>query len=127
MATLRARLRCPTLLLVVCVDTAAAAWASRPIELGNPGSRLIPLVLGPDLVPVVTDTDEARRAPELTVLSVLSVLSALAHGADPGRLGMLNALLAALSSVEKDHRFLYLRLVWGWRCQRRRRSTWEDS
>ena len=47
LTTLRARLRCPALLLVVCVDaTTAAAWCAAPIPLGPPGLELVPLVLG---------------------------------------------------------------------------------
>jgi hypothetical protein len=42
-ANLRSRLRCEVLLVVVSIDLPIAAWCARPIELGNPGSRLIPL------------------------------------------------------------------------------------
>ncbi|MGQ0573273.1 MAG: hypothetical protein ACT4RN_03600 [Pseudonocardia sp.] len=45
-ATLRQRHRCPAVLLVVCVDAAVAAWCATPIELGHPGARLAPLVIG---------------------------------------------------------------------------------
>jgi hypothetical protein len=40
LATLRARLRCPAVLLVVCADNATAAWCAVPIELGHPGWTL---------------------------------------------------------------------------------------
>jgi hypothetical protein len=36
LSTLRARLRCPTALLVVCPQAAVAAWCADPIELGHP-------------------------------------------------------------------------------------------
>ncbi|MGQ0773631.1 MAG: hypothetical protein ACT4NY_04290 [Pseudonocardiales bacterium] len=101
-ATLRARLQCPTVLLVVCVDAAVAQWAATPIELGNPGALLPPSVLGPDLIPVVS---EAGPAPELVVLS------AMAHGGDPARSGVLNVLVGALASVEIGHAGLYAELV----------------
>lgn len=103
--TLRARLRCPTLLLVVCVDEATAAWAATRIELGQPGSTLTPLVIGPDRVPVFTDAAPALRAPEL------AVLSALAHGRDPRRSEVLDVLADALAGVETQQALLYLRLV----------------
>jgi hypothetical protein len=45
LTTLHARPRCPTMLLVVCADTATAGWCGRPIELGHPGFVLRPLVL----------------------------------------------------------------------------------
>lgn len=103
--TLRARLRCPTLLLVVCVDEATAAWAATRIELGQPGSTLTPLVIGPDRVPVFTDAAPALRAPEL------AVLSALAHGRDPRRSEVLEVLADALAGVKTQQALLYLRLV----------------
>lgn len=103
--SLRTRLKCPTVLLVVCVDAATAAWAAMPIELGNPGARIPPSVLGPGLIPAVVDADEAGRAPELVVLS------AMAHGGDPDRSAVLDALVGALASVEKQHAVLYAELV----------------
>jgi hypothetical protein len=54
LATARARLNCPVMLLVICPESRAAAWARRPISLGHPGLVLTPLVLGPDEVPVLT-------------------------------------------------------------------------
>jgi hypothetical protein len=101
LATLRARLRCPTVLLVVCVDTATAGWCAAPIELGHPGCRLSPLVVGPDRVPVVTDAGQAVDAPEP------AVLSAMAHAAGPDRDEVLDALFGALSAVDPDRRDLY--------------------
>jgi hypothetical protein len=105
LATLRARLRCPTVLLVVCADTVTAGWCATPIELGHPGWSLRPLVLGPELVPVVADAEEARCAPEL------AVLSALAHGADQERDKVLRALPAALAAVDTEHAVLYAEVV----------------
>jgi len=104
-ATLRARLRCPVELLVVCPDAAIAAWCATPVVLGVSGSKVRPLVVGPELVPVVTDAEQASRMPELTVLS------ALAHGGDVQRHAVLDALLSALTAVEEQHAFLYLELV----------------
>ena len=103
-ATLRARLRCPVSLLVVCPDRAVAAWCAAPIALGDPGSVLAPLVLGPDLVPAVTDPARAAaRSPEL------AVLGAIAHGARQP--GVLDALLVALAAIEPDRAELYLDIV----------------
>lgn len=103
-ATLRARMRCPTLLLVVCVDAAVARWAAAPIELGNPGARIPPTVLGPDLLPVITAAGAA-------VTPEVAVLAAMAHGADPARTGVLKVLVDALASVEVEHAVLYAELV----------------
>jgi len=105
LATLRARLRCPAVLLVVCVDAATAAWCAAPIELGHPGWVLTPLVLGPDRVPVVTGAADAGRVPEL------AVLSAMAHGGRPDRSGVLDALLSALAAVDEQHATLYSDVV----------------
>lgn len=70
--TLRARLRCPVELLVICPDAGIAGWCVTPIRLGASGSQVTPLVLGPELVPLVTDPEQAAQAPELTVLSALA-------------------------------------------------------
>jgi hypothetical protein len=104
-ATLRARLRCPVELLVVCSSASMATWCALPIELGVSGSQVTPLVMGPKAVPVVTDPGLARGSPEL------AVLSALAHGRDPAGRAVLDALLAALESVDGQQGLLYLELV----------------
>jgi hypothetical protein len=106
-ATLRARLQCPTVLLVLCVDTGVATWCAKRIDLG-PGFHLVPTVLGPEVVPVVTDPEQAARAPELAVLSVL------AHGQRPGGGKVLEAFyrcLSAVATVDADGARLYADLV----------------
>lgn len=105
LTTLRARLHCPTVLLVICPDAGTAGWCATPIDLGHPGWVLVPLVMGPDRVPVVTDVEQARSVPEL------AVLSALAHGADPGREKVLHALLAGLAAVDEEHASMYSDVV----------------
>lgn len=105
LVNLRARLRCPTALLVLCPARAVAAWSAEPIVVGHPGWTLTPLVLGPDRVPVVTSPDQARAAPQL------AVLSALAHGAGRRREEVLAALLDGLAAVDADHAVLYLDIV----------------
>ncbi|MGH3842690.1 MAG: hypothetical protein ACRDS0_14780 [Pseudonocardiaceae bacterium] len=106
LTTLRARWRCPTVLLVVCVDPATAAWCATPIQLGYPGALVTPLVVGPNRVPVVTDVDPAPGAgPEW------AVLSAMAHGADPAHRAVLDALLAALAGIDEQRATLYLDVV----------------
>lgn len=105
--TLRARLDCPTALLVICVDEATAAWCAEPIDLGPGGSRIVPLVLGPVQVPVVTDHAEAARRPEL------AVMSAIAHGGEPAGRQVLEVLFGALATVDEDRALLYLDVVLG--------------
>lgn len=105
LTTLRARLRCPVTLLVVCADDRTARWCARPTELGHPGLVLAPVVVGPAIVPVVVGADEAARVPEL------AVLSALAHGGDPDHDQVLAVLLAALAPIDTERATLYADLV----------------
>jgi hypothetical protein len=103
-ATLYARLECPALLLVLCPNAAVAAWCAQPIVVSEPGMVLTPVVLGPEQVPLVTDTWVARRHPEL------AVLSALAHGGEPEP-SVFTALFAALDVIDLDQATLYIDLV----------------
>ncbi|MGH3810551.1 MAG: hypothetical protein ACRDRU_28825, partial [Pseudonocardiaceae bacterium] len=105
LTTLRGRLRCPAVLVVVCLDQAVAVWCAAPIQLGHPGATVAPLVLGPDRMPVVTGADQAAATPEL------AVLSAIIHGADPRHRAVLDALPGALSAVDLDHAALYYDVV----------------
>jgi hypothetical protein len=70
-AGLRAKKKCPVWLLVVASSEAVARWAAKPIELGG-GSFLLPWVLGPSKVPVVTDAALARGNLQLALLSLLT-------------------------------------------------------
>jgi len=93
-SVLRARHECPVELLVLSPDRAVAAWAAAPIQLDLAGHLVLrPRVLGPDGVPLVTDPEQAKRAPEF------AVLSALAHSGDEpelaGKVGAA-AIIAAL-------------------------------
>ena len=107
LSNLRARLDCPTALLVVTADEATATWAGQPIDLGHPGFVLRPLVMGPGSVPVVTDEQEARAAPER------AVLSAMAHGREAIGWDVARAVLGALPGLETDRARLYFDLVGG--------------
>lgn len=100
-ANLRARLDCPTLLMVVTDQLAVATWAREPIELGHPGFALTPIVIGPAEVPRITDVDLARAAPELALLSVF---------AHPD-LEVARATLTAAGSLDETTRTLYFDVV----------------
>jgi hypothetical protein len=117
--TLRARLRCPVLLMVVCADSATAAWCATPIELGHPGLVLIPLVLGPEQLPVTTDIDQIRDTPEL------AVLSAMAHGNHPEHLKILHALAGALAMIDQEQAIRYAEIVLA-ALPEAQRHSWED-
>jgi hypothetical protein len=60
-AAVRARKRCPTIVLVVAPDAEVAAWAVAPIDVGLGRGSLSPLVLGPAIVPEVTDETLAEQ------------------------------------------------------------------
>lgn len=106
-AGLRARIRCPVVLLVVTADEAVARWAAQAIELGGE-SCIVPLVLGPSGVPEIDDEERARRDPEL------AVLSAMAHGGDADgskAVGIALAAMAASAGLDPDRARLYFDLV----------------
>lgn len=98
---LRARRRCPALVLVLAPDPGVAEWAGTPIGLG-PGSVFQPLVVGPRAIPRLTSVVQAREQPEL------GVLSALAHRDD---LAVLMAMLSGLDSLPEASAKLYYDLV----------------
>lgn len=90
---LRARIRCPVLLMVITSEKGVARWAARPIERGG-DSRIVPLVLGPENVPAVTDPVEAQQNVEL------AVLSARAHAENPdAQLGIRVVATAIMAGV----------------------------
>ncbi len=66
---------------------------------------LTPLVLGPKGVPVVTDPEQARSAPEAVVLS------ATAHGQGEAGEAIGVAFLAAAAGLDEDRRAVYTDLV----------------
>ncbi|GAA1077384.1 hypothetical protein [Nocardiopsis composta] len=99
LATVRARLECPALLLVVCWAERTARWARTPIDIGHPDWVLRPIVLGPAEIPVVTSAEAARSDPEL------AALSALAHGSEQEK--TLRAFAEALRSIPDDRFAVY--------------------
>ena len=102
---LRAKARCPVLLLVVALTPEVARWARAPIELGPPDSRLCPIVIGPDAVPPIDDAEVARSAPEF------AVLSALAHARGERAVGTAHAALVAADGLDPDRGRIYADLV----------------
>ena len=103
---LRARLRCPAVVLVLAPDPGVAAWAAQAIETGPGGSTFKPQVVGPDAIPKITSWEAARAAPEL------AVLSALAHGDGEQGERVLLAMLEGLGVLQDDTAKLYYDLVW---------------
>jgi hypothetical protein len=102
LATARARLECPVILLVICPKRTVARWARQSIALGHPDLVLTPLVLGPEEVPVVTTADGDNIAPELTAIS------AAIHGAGPDGEKVLSALLESALKARSEQGNIYL-------------------
>jgi hypothetical protein len=98
---LRARLRCPVVLLVLASDPAVARWARASIPLGHPGFHLAPVVIELAEVPRVTDPAEAASLPEL------SVLSAIGHP----ELEIARTAIGAIEGLTEDHKRLYLDVI----------------
>jgi hypothetical protein len=96
---------CPAVLLVVCAGQRIAAWAAEPIAIGHPGFVLRPLVLGPDLVPAVTDPSEAIADPEM------AVLSGIAHGTDKAAREAAFTAVATIAARDADLAALYADVI----------------
>jgi hypothetical protein len=100
-STLRAKLDCAAVLLVIAPDPGVAAWARRPIEIGHPGFQLTPIVISFADVPWVRDRAAALRLPELATLSVM------AHP----ELEIAELAIEAISKLSTDRRQLYLDVI----------------
>jgi hypothetical protein len=105
LTSLRSRVGCPTVLLVVTPDASVARWCAQPIELGHPGFVLQPLVAGPDAIPILIDEQAARQDPEL------AVLSAMAHGQAKVGQSIARTVLAALAGLDDERVRLYVDLA----------------
>ena len=102
----RSRKRCPALVLVVAPDTKVATWAAENIDLGLGLSNVKPLVLGPAVVPEVTELSVAEGEPEL------AVLSAMAHGNGPNGLAVVEAAFTALGRLDQDQAAVYFQIIY---------------
>jgi hypothetical protein len=104
-ASVRARLRCRVVLLVVATSERVARWAARATSGTGPNLRFQPVVVGPAQVPRVADADAARRSPEL------AVLSSLVHGNEPDGAEVAMAAIEAAGSLDAPRAALYHDLV----------------
>ncbi|MFH0900421.1 MAG: hypothetical protein V2A73_07310 [Pseudomonadota bacterium] len=102
---LRARRHCDACVLVIAPDEQVASWARQCVCKGLVW-QFTPLVLGPRAVPVVTDHEHARAAPEL------AVLSAIAHGNGEQGLAVAKAAFAAIACLDGERAALYTDLVY---------------
>jgi hypothetical protein len=102
----RAKKRCQAIVLVVAPDEKVAAWAAETIDVGLGLTTVQPLVLGPAVVPQVTDPAEAEKETEL------AILSAVAHGNGPNGLAVVTAALAALGRLDQEHAAVYFQIIY---------------
>jgi hypothetical protein len=93
--------------LVVTPERSVAHWAAKPIHTGPGASVFVPLVLGPEQIPRVTDAELAARLPEL------AVLSARAHRREPDALQLAQVALDAFATLEEERAMLYCDYVVG--------------
>ncbi|MDC0685657.1 hypothetical protein [Sorangium atrum] len=103
---MRAKKRCGTVVLVIAPDAGVAAWAAESIDLGLGLGHVEPLVLGPAVVPEITDPADAEKDAEL------AVLSAVAHGNGPNGFAVLQAALVALGRLDQEHAMVYFQVIW---------------
>ncbi|BFO16354.1 hypothetical protein SHKM778_27420 [Streptomyces sp. KM77-8] len=92
-AYLRDRYKLEVVLLVLCVDTATAAWAARPLRtgLGRPTQMTVPHVLGPANVPRVSRVQDASADLDFAAFSLWI------HSNDPDIEGILTVMGEALA------------------------------
>ncbi|AUX47341.1 hypothetical protein SOCE26_088600 [Sorangium cellulosum] len=102
----RARKRCGTVVLVVAPGADVAAWAAENIDVGLGSGYIRPLVLGPAVVPEISDPAAAEQETEL------AVLSAVAHGNGPNGLAVVQAALVALGQLDQEHAAVYFQVIW---------------
>ncbi|MFF0165530.1 RpnC/YadD family protein [Streptomyces prasinus] len=97
-AYLRDRYKLEVVLLVLCVDTATAAWAARPLRtgLGRPTQVTAPHVLGPSNVPRVSRIQDASADLEFAAFCLWI------HSNDPDIEGILTVMGEALAQ-DTDH------------------------
>lgn len=99
---LRAQMRCPADVLVLCPTDTIAKWSRQPITFTNSGSLMFPIAIGPIDMPQVVDPAEAAANPELATFSAIS------HGGR-GRFGaqVLQTWLESLRNLDDDRIRLY--------------------
>jgi hypothetical protein len=106
LANFRAREQCPAALIVICPNRATARWARGAIETGHPGLTLIPLVIGPDNTPVITDITEAQDN------ILLAVISAITKSNDPGFGAIIRTMSPALQGIDRKLAGQYARYIY---------------
>jgi hypothetical protein len=105
LSQVRAAHRCPTVLLVICPDPAAANACRATIATGHPDFDLTPLVIYAATTPLPGQPGSTSAGAELLVLAVLT--GALDLGEDSAR----RMVLTRLAAVDEDRRKSYTAFV----------------
>jgi hypothetical protein len=98
-------LDCPVTLVVVALTPAVAHWCAQPIPLDTQGGSIVPLVLGPEVIPQIVDVEKARAHP------ALAVLSAMAHAHSDEAPEIAAAALVACRTLDSRHAAAYADMV----------------
>lgn len=99
------RYRCPVYLVVAAGEETTARWAAEPNPYFQPNSPFLPLVLGPQEIPVVVSEHEAARAPELALLS-LSV-----HASGPQGDDVATAVMRVAERAGAEYKIMVMALL----------------
>jgi hypothetical protein len=108
MATLLATFRSLVTFVVVTLDRDTERWCAEPVVLDHGPSVFHPAVIGPSVIPRITDIVQARTMPEL------AVLSALAHARSSGAMTIAFAALAACETLDTDQGRRYADFLTDW-------------
>ncbi len=103
--SMRLRYRCPAVLMVYAPGDEVARWCQKAIDLGQPDSPFLPLVVGPRQVPRIETPGLAVKMP------YAALLSAVAHGQAPDNEKVFEALWAALENFGEDDRRVWVELL----------------
>ncbi|QSB05085.1 hypothetical protein [Natronoglycomyces albus] len=91
----------PTFIIVFCPDRATAGWARTVTGPGHPGTTFVPLVLGPDEIPIVTERLEGDDS------LLLTFLSGLVHGEGPHAEHIANTFDRELGDLPREQAIEY--------------------
>lgn len=103
-ATVRAKYKCPTVVMALAPTNAIAEWCHDAVDLGNE-CIFAPLVIGPASIPVVNDIAVAQEMPELCVLS------AIAHGQGSEGQTIAETFAAIAPSLDDRRKKFYTDIV----------------